>query len=282
MESVGELLLKAASFLEKAGVESPKVDAEWLLSAVLNCGRLDLFLQHDRPLLKEQIDEYREKILRRSRREPLQYILGNAHFCGLVLKVSPDVLIPRPETELLVEKLTNWAKDKPSNLRIIDLGTGSGAIALALAQNLPEARILAIDRSPEALAIAKANAESCGCRTRVAFRTGNWLKGIHREADLIVANPPYLSNLELAEASPEVKDFEPKIALVCEDSGMADPVTILESAFSRLSPGGQLAMELGLGQPTRLKPMAEQIGYTDIREERDLNGRLRFLFATKS
>ncbi len=280
MQTIVEVLKKSEAFLARSGMESPKVDAEWLLAGTLGCKRLDLYLQHDRPLEEAVLEKLREQVRRRGNGEPLQYILGYVDFHDIRLLVQPGVLIPRPETELLVEKVVNRLKGVATP-RIVDLGTGSGAIALALARALPGARVLAVERSPEALAQARANAGSLGLRDRVAFRSGNWLEGLEMEADCIVSNPPYLTEAEWEEARPEVRQAEPREALVAADDGLADLRRILEQSLSRLGPGGLVALETGIAHGPALISLAGELGYSDCVVEKDDNARDRYFFAVK-
>lgn len=278
MLSVLETLRKLEEYLGKAGVERPKVEAEWLMAEVLGCKRLELFLQWDRPLDEGVRERLREVARRRAAREPLQYIMGYQDFHDIRLAVGPGVLIPRPETEELVERVLERLKGREAP-RIVDLGTGSGAIALALAKAHPGARILAVDASEEALRQARQNAERNGLRERVSFRRGDWLKGLAVQADCIVANPPYLTEAEWREAAPEVRDFEPRAALVAAEEGFADLRQILEEARSCLEPGGLLALECGIGHGAALKELAERLGYTGVAVESDVTGRDRYVFA---
>ncbi|MEX0325935.1 MAG: peptide chain release factor N(5)-glutamine methyltransferase [Puniceicoccaceae bacterium] len=281
MQSVVEVLQKSEAFLAKSGAETPKIDAEWLLSDCMGIRRLELFLQHDKPLEEAVLAEMRKRLKRRASGEPLQYILGHVDFHDVHLAVAPGVLIPRPETELLVEKILQRFKDRQAP-RIVDLGTGSGAIALALAKALPEAKVLAVEKSPEALKLARANAEALELRERVAFRSGNWLEGLDLEADCIVSNPPYLTEEEWAEARREVRDHEPREALVASDNGLADLRQIIDTAVKCLAPGGFLALEMGIGHGEALADYAGAAGYRDCVVENDDTGRGRFLFAWKA
>jgi release factor glutamine methyltransferase len=190
------------------------------------------------------------------------------------------VLIPRPETELLVEAVIERMKAVKQQ-RIVDLGTGSGAIALALAKALPDAMVLAVERSQEALSLAKANAEELGLREKVAFRSGDWLSGLNLEADCIVSNPPYLTEKEWEEAQPEVRDHEPKEALVASDAGMADLKMILNAAREQLAEGGIVALEMGIDHGEPMRAYAEKCGYVDIEVVQDDSHRDRFLFGRK-
>lgn len=281
MESVLDVLKKSEAFFIKAGLESPKIDAEWIVAGTLGCKRLDLFLQWDRPMKEDTLAVLRERIQRRAKGEPLQYILGHVDFHDVRLNVAPGVLIPRPETELLVDRIIEKLQtvDAP---RIVDLGTGSGAIALALANALPDAKVLAVERSKEALNQARSNAEALGLRERVSFRSGDWLEGLSFEADCIVSNPPYLTDEEWESARPEVRAHEPREALVASDKGLADLKTIMESAMPRLAPGGLLALETGIAQRDALLEWANGIGYVDASMEKDDSGRDRFLFARRA
>jgi release factor glutamine methyltransferase len=278
MQTIREILQLTEEYFARSGLEAPKVEAGWLVAGVLGCARLELFLQADRPLTHEELDRLRPLVKRRAGGEPLQYLLGFADFHELRIPLRAGVLIPRPETEQLVEEVVARcaAIEAP---RIIDLGTGSGAIALALAKALPEAKVLAVDASTAALEQARANAEQLGLRQRIAFRRGNWLDGLTVEADVIVANPPYLTEAEWAAASREVRDHEPKAALVAADNGMADLKRIIETAAPRLARGGWLALEMGIRHAAPLTEFAAARGWQRIATGLDVHQRQRFFFA---
>lgn len=280
MQSVLEILKKTEAYFARAGMENPKIEAEWFLAETLGCKRLDLFLQWEKPINEEVLGGLRESVRRRAAGEPLQYIFGYQNFHDLRISVGPGVLIPRPETERLVEQVIDALKGV-SEPRVVDLGTGSGAIALALARALPGSRILAIDRSETALARARANAEALGLRERVKFRSGDWLDGLSFEADCIVANPPYLTEREWNSARPEVRTFEPKEALVAADDGMADLKRIIRKSRENLAAGGLLALEMGIAHGPALSRLAEDQGYANVRIKKDDTARDRFLFAEK-
>lgn len=278
MQSVIEVLRKTEAFFAKAGLENPKIEAEWLLAATIGCKRLELFLRWEEPLQEAVLEPLRERVRRRAAGEPLQYILGYQDFHDIRLAVAPGALIPRPETEQLVEKVVGRLAGLEAP-RIVDLGAGSGAIALALATALPRARVLAVERSAEALRQARANAEALGLRGRVAFRSGDWLAGLDFTADCIVSNPPYLTDEEWRCARPEVRAHEPREALVAGDDGMADLKRIIREAGPRLAPRGLLALETGVAHGAPLSALAAGCGYADIVVEKDDSGRGRFLFA---
>ncbi|NDV61978.1 peptide chain release factor N(5)-glutamine methyltransferase [Puniceicoccales bacterium CK1056] len=280
MQQVVEVLKKTESFFDRSGIESPKVEAEWLLASVLDCKRLELYLQWDKPLQEDLLEQLRPLVKRRASGEPLQYVLGYSEFHDIRIAVAPGVLIPRPETELLVEFILAHLREIDSP-RIVDLGTGSGAIALALAKALPRARILAVEKSSDALVQARQNAETLGLRERVAFRSGDWLKDLSFEADCIVSNPPYLTEEEWQAARPEVKEYEPKDALVAADGGTGDLRKIVRDAGDRLAPNGLLALEMGIDHGPTMSALARDYGYGEVLVKNDDSGRERFLFARK-
>lgn len=221
--TVVEIIKTTSDFFNKRHIENPRLNAEQLLSHVLNISRVDLYLQFERILTEKEIDLYRKLIQRRSSDEPLQYILGEAEFMGLKFKVSPAALIPRPETELLVEKVIETAKKiVQKNLSILDIGTGSGCIAISLAHFLPNSRISATDISQPALDLSQTNAELNNVKN-IKFLNHNILEADELPAqlsDIIVSNPPYISINEMQDLSKEIKNFEPEIALTDNNSGL--------------------------------------------------------------
>jgi release factor glutamine methyltransferase len=281
--TVLDVVQKSADFLEKKGVESPRLNAEWLIAHAMGVDRMALYLQFDRPLTGEELDVMRGSVARRGKREPLQYILGQAQFHELTLKCDSRALIPRPETEQLVERILNDGLEIDEEYRILDLGTGTGAIALALAMKLPTSRIVAIDASDDALELARENALLCGLQTRVDFRRSDWFDEIEKEAsfDIIVSNPPYLTREELESSESEVQDFEPSEALVAEDEGMADLRDIIRGAYSRLVEGGVLWLETGIEQRDKLLATCQKSGYSESEGFDDWSERPRFIRAKK-
>ena len=280
MQQLVEVLKMTESFFERAGIESPKVEAEWLLAAVLGCKRLELYLQWDKPLTEELLERMRPMVKRRASGEPLQYVLGYSDFHDIRIPVGPGALIPRPETELLVEFVIAHVRELEEP-RIVDLGTGSGAIALALAKALPKARVLAVEKSPEALALARRNAGELGLRERVAFRSGDWLDKLSFEADCIVSNPPYLTDNEWQAARQEVRVHEPREALVAANGGTEDLRRIIRDAHSRLAPNALLALEMGIDHGPTMSALAREYGYAEVLVKKDDTGRERFLLARK-
>ncbi len=279
MLTVREIKDRTERFFTEKGVPSPKLDTDLLIAEVLGLKRLDLYLDLDRPLTEAQLDQLRPLVKRRASREPLQYLFGYADFCGLRLKVTPDVLIPRPETEELVEWIRNRLSKPPT--RILDLGTGSGALAIALATVYPDAAVTAIDQSAAALEVARENAARYPGRQAIKFRQGDWLEGLEKGSrfDLIVSNPPYLTEAEMQSAEPEVAAHEPGSALVAGSDGMDDLRRILPAAAAHLEPGGWIALETGIGQHAALDELAAEAGLAG-EGLNDLSGRPRFYFAT--
>jgi len=281
MLSIRDIKARTEQFFEERGVPNPKLDTDVLIAHSLGIKRLDLYLDMERPLTDAQLAELRPLVKRRASREPLQYIVGYTEFCGLRLKVDKRALIPRHETEELVELIQESIEQPPK--RILDLGTGTGALALALASKYPEAEVTAIDRSREALTLATENAEELGLEERVRFLEGNWWSPLDADEpfDLIVSNPPYLTDAEMQTAEPEVVDHEPHNALVAGADGLDDFRVLLEGAPKYLSEDGLLAMETGIAQSEALSGMAGSVGLTGKSLE-DLSGRFRFFFARRA
>ena len=272
-----EIKSKTEKFFSEKGIPNGKLDTDLILSHALNFKRLDLYLDLDRPIYEKELNQMREMVRRRAMREPLQYILGETVFFNCTLRVDKRALIPRPETELLVEQILPKAQESE---HILELGTGSGAIVLALANAGVPAEITAIDRDPEALALAKNNADALGLSEQITFLESNWLSDVpvEKQFDLIISNPPYLTQALYESAEPEVRDFEPKQALLSAESGMADIKKIMQQSLSFLKPNGFLVFETGTDQHEELSKEAKQIGYQGIRTAQDLNGYDRFLW----
>ena len=281
MLTIREIKARTEKFFAEKGVPNAKLDTDILIAHSLGLKRLDLYLDLERPLTEAQLAELRPLVKRRAAREPLQYIVGSADFYGLTLKVDKRALIPRHETEELVDLILEHLKQAPT--RILDLGTGSGALALALASKYPEAEVIAVDQSADALALASENASALNLEARIQFHEGNWWSPLDGEGpfDLIVSNPPYLTEAEMQTAEPEVIDHEPATALVAGADGLDDLRILLEGAPKFLSEGGLLALETGIAQSEALSTMAKEAGLTGETIE-DLSGRPRFFFASPS
>jgi len=280
MTNLLEVLQKSAAFLERKGVEHARLNAELLAGHALGLPRMQLYLQFERLLPERELELIRPLIQRRGQREPLQHIIGSVEFAGVELKVDRRALIPRPETEYLVELVSEELQDRVP-AKFVDLGTGSGAIALALATKWPEARGWAADISADAIALARENAASLGLSDRVELIVSDWFTALPagERFDLVVANPPYLTAAEVAETQPEVKDHEPAIALSTASDGMDGFTQLIATARRWLVPGGLLAMETGIAQHQQLVTMLTVAGYERVQSRADLTGRNRFIFA---
>lgn len=277
--TVLETIQRSTEFLAGKGIESARLQSELLVGHALGLGRMQLYLQFERPLAPGEIERIRDYVRRRGRREPVQYILGEVEFMGLRLKSDRRALIPRPETELLVETAVSILGGAPA--RALDLGTGSGAIALALAAAWSATEVTAVDSSREALDLARENAAATGLSGRVSFLLSDWFQALPAGVryNLILANPPYLSADEVAAAPPEVREHEPASALGSVCGGRAHLDLILAAAPRYLEPGGLLALETGPGHHAELLRQAAESGFARAESRRDLTGRDRFLFA---
>jgi len=280
MLTVLEIIKRSTEFLQKHGVESPRLNAELLVGHALGLKRMQLYLQFERPLAETELAKIRPLVKRRSDREPLQYIVGTTEFSGLTLKVDRRALIPRPETELLIEIAKELCTANPP-AQVLDLGTGTGAIALALAKHFATATVVALDASAEALALAQENAAAHALGERVKFVRSDWFQALPTGArfELIVSNPPYLSEAETKETSPEVQKYEPWRALSPGPAGTEALLHLLAEAPRWLAPGGWLLLETGIAQHAQLLAAASKAGFSQVESRRDLTGRDRFVLA---
>jgi release factor glutamine methyltransferase len=280
--TVVEMIGWTANYLKEKGFHNARLNAELLLSGVLGLKRLDLYLQHDRPLQPHELAEFKARLLRRARREPLQYIDGRAAFRDLTLAVDRRVLIPRPETEGLVQEVLDWAEAAGrDDLSAVDVGTGAGAIALALATEGPFARVVAIDVSTDALDVARANHAGAAPGSAVEFRQGDLLAPVMGERfDVVVSNPPYVGEVERDSLDTEVRDWEPAGALFAGGDGLDAIRRLVADAPAVLRPGGLLAVEMGAGQGEAVMELVRASGAYDApRIKQDLAGRDRIVLA---
>ena len=274
--TVLEVLQRTTEFFRKQSVESPRLNAEHLLAFTLKRKRIELYLEFERVLTEVELAPLRALVRRRGQGEPLQHLLGTVEFAGRMFLCDKRALVPRPETEQLVEKIAD-SRLQNANCRILDVGTGSGVIALSLAAKFSEAKVTATDVSDDALALARENAARLGLASRLEFVRSDLLLYVNHVYDLIVANLPYVAERDRATLSREVRR-DPEIALFGGDRGDEIVRRLIEEAPSHLAPGGLLALELGLGQADDLAALMATKNYHDIRAERDYAGVIRFLF----
>jgi len=267
---LAEVLRRSTEHLERHGSPTARLDAELLLGHALGLSRVELYVQHERPLSEPELERCRALVRRRAAREPVAYILGSCGFRRLDLEVDPRVLVPRPETELVVERCLILLADAEAPA-VLDVGTGSGAIGLALKQERPGAAVTACDVSADALAVAAANAGRLGLALELV-ESDLFAAFAGRRFDLVVSNPPYIGEAELAGLEPEVRDHEPRLATVAGADGREVYRRLLPEARDHLAPGGWLVLECGRGQAEWLVAELGGHGYVDAAAERDHQG----------
>jgi release factor glutamine methyltransferase len=280
--TVLEVISKSSEFLAKKGVDSPRLQTELLLAHVLQFPRMKLYLNFERKLTAPELDSLRELVKRRGQREPLQHLIGSTSFCGFEMAVNRHVLIPRPETELLAEagwQFLSTINQQPSTA--LDFGTGSGCIAIALAAKTPSARVVALDLSGEALAIAQQNAAKNGVAERLEFRQSDGFAALKSDErfDLIVSNPPYIPSAEIDTLEPEVREHDPRRALDGGADGLDFYHRLAAEAGAFLKPDGKLMLEFGEGQADALSAILGSQNWQIESVQPDYTKRLRFLVA---
>lgn len=274
MITVLEAIQLSTSYLEKKGVESARTNAELLLAHIMNCKRLELYLSFDKPLKDNELNFYREFIRKRGMRIPLQYILGSVEFYGYNFKVDENVLIPRPETELLVEKIIEDNSDK-NNLRILDIGCGSGNISIVIANKIKNSNVIGIDVSELAISNAEKNKTALCENNNVSFLLVDILKDKLESLgrfDVIVSNPPYVSLDDFNKLEPELKDNEPRISLTDESDGFTFYKRIISKAGEILNSSGLIYFEIGKDQYKVIKEMMAENGFSKISIIKDYSG----------
>ena len=278
-----ELIRSTTGYLGGKGISDPRLDAEILLAGVLDLKRLDLYLQFDREVQPHELAGFRECVRRRARHEPMQYIAGYAHFRELRLRVDPRVLIPRPETEVLVGAVLGWAADR-RGLRALDVGTGSGAIALSLATEGSCEQVVGVDPSAEALEVARANQQEVAPTAPVVFLQGSLFDTVSGDRfDVVVSNPPYVAEGERASLESQVRDWEPEGALFAGPEGLDVIAPLISEAPAFLRPGGLLALEIGAHQAEHVRGLLSATGaFSAPRIARDLAGRDRIVLAERA
>jgi release factor glutamine methyltransferase len=278
--TVLELLRWTTAHFAEKGIETARLDAECLLAFALGLSRMQLYLEFEKPVSPAERAAFRELVRRRGgERVPVAQLTGCKEFWSLALRVTPAVLVPRPETETLVEAALGLLPDPQAPARVLDVGTGSGAVALALASERPRARITATDVSPEALEVARANALELGLAERVRFLSGSLFEPVAGEVfDLVVSNPPYVGEAERPGLAPELL-HEPARALFAGPEGLDLLEPLVRQAAPRLARGGALALELGAGQAERVAGWCREAGFLSVKKHRDPAGRDRVVTA---
>jgi release factor glutamine methyltransferase len=280
--NVLEAIQKSTDFLAKKGVESARLNAELLLAHLLKMPRMKLYLNFDRVLTAPEIDALRELVKRRGLREPLQHITGSTSFCGHEISVSRHALVPRPETELLAElgwKFLATSNQQPAT--VLDFGTGTGCLAIALAAKCPNAKVIALDLSPDALALAKQNALQNKVAERIEFLLGDGFAALatRTQFDLIVSNPPYIPSAEIETLAPEVRDFDPRAALDGGADGLDFYRRLAVEAKPFLKPAGKIMLEFGDGQAGDIQKIFESEKWIVEAVQEDYAHRARILVA---
>jgi release factor glutamine methyltransferase len=279
--TVLEAIQKSTDFLAKRGVESPRLQTELLLAHLLKMPRMKLYLNFDRALSDAETDGLRELVKRRGQREPLQHITGSVSFCGFEIAVNRSALVPRPETEILAD--LGWNYLTPINSpTALDLGTGTGCIAIALAAKSPNAKITAADISPDALALAKENATKNNVTERITFFRGDGFAALPNDTqfDLIISNPPYIPTAEIETLQSEVRDFDPRGALDGGADGLDFYRMLASQAKSFLKPGGKIMLEFGDGQAPAIRKIFENEKWIVEAVKDDYSHRARILIAS--
>ena len=287
--TVGQLLEKSSAYLQEKDIDAARLSAELLLSHTLSCERIQLYTTFDQAVPELVLARYRQLIKLRAQHVPVGYLTGKAFFYSLEFNVNPDVLIPRPETELLVEQVINICRTSHFfNPGILEIGTGSGCVTIALAKNLPHAEFIATDISTPALTVAKDNAQKHELANRVTFAQGDLFQALNQHSqrpggfDFIVSNPPYISRQEMPDLPADVRQYEPRLALLAGDEALAVHRRIVDGAQEYLAPHGKLLMELGHQQAQLALELLENSGYLyDVRTVRDLQGHERVVIGQK-
>jgi len=285
--TIQRLLNWVTDYLATKGIESPRLSAELLLSHVLALKRIELYTQFNKQVPRQQLDKLHDLVKRAGLHEPVAYLTGKTEFYSLELEITADCMIPRPETELLVQRAIEFLRTRSGTQFVCDLCTGSGCIALAIAKNFPEARVIATDISDAALAVAARNIENYRLKEQVRLLCGDLFEPIIKQLDvsqfdLIVCNPPYVSAAEYENLDKNIKDYEPQSALLAGEDGMDVYRRIVEKVGEFLKPGALLMLEIGYAQGPAVRELLEQNGsFAEIKIEKDLHDNDRIVLAKK-
>ena len=283
MITVLEAINLSTEYLQKKGVESPRLNAELLLAHILNSKRLNLYLMFDRPLNQNELNIYREYLSRRGKREPLQYIIGSTDFFNVHLKTDTRALIPRPETELLVETIINLYKEQ-EGLNFLDIGVGTGCISIALLKNLKNSKAVGVDLSEGALSLAKENLLLNEIDSQCSLLKFNALDDDYSKLgkfDFVVSNPPYVSKDDFDKLDPELKNYEPRIALTDEEDGMNFFKTIIKNSHQILKLKGKLFFEISPSIASQVKELFEENNFREINLVKDFSNHYRIIYGEK-
>jgi len=284
--TIQRLLTWVTQYLTEKGVDAPRLSAELLLSDVLGLKRIELYTQYNKVVAQEQLDRLRDLVKRAGRQEPVAYLVGRTEFYSIAFEVAPACLIPRPETELLVQRSIEFLRKRTGPQQICDLCTGCGIIAVAIAKNVPDAKVLATDVSEPALAVAAKNVEKYALQERVELRPGDLFEPLVPQLDLfdlIVCNPPYVSAAEYEVLDRNVKDYEPRIALHAGPDGLDLYRKIVTKVDQFLKPDGILLLEIGYTQGPAVRELLEQTGvFAQIRIDKDLQAHDRVVVAMRT
>jgi len=278
--TIKKILDWSTDYFKKFNIEWPHLESEILLAHALELKRIELYTNHDRILTNEELASYKKLVERRKAKEPIAYITNNQPFMSLDMYVDPTVLIPRPETELMVELIIDQVKNEQKEIKIADIGTGSGCIAVSLAKYLPRIKVVGIDRSDEAIVVAHKNAAKHGVEARCEFKVGNLYEPLQEKVDIIVSNPPYIRRNQIKKLETDVKIWEPHKALDGGTDGLDYIKELIKQAPEYLKPSGELLIEIGFDQGAEVKDLArKQPKLSDPRVIKDLNKKDRIFTA---
>jgi release factor glutamine methyltransferase len=276
--TIRDVLNWTRGYFEAAGIVQPRLEAEILLAHTLDVERLNLYISPDQPLSSDERSRYRTVVKRRREGTPLQHIIGEVQFFGLRFRVNRDALIPRPETEELLDHILKLVP-RDREISCLDLGTGTGVIAVCLARYFPQATVTALDCSDRALELARANAALNGVEDRIVFVESRWFEGVEECFDLMASNPPYVAQEEMETLPGEVRDHEPRVALDGGPGGLREVGLLIETAPEHMNSDGLLFLEIGQGQDSEVSERLTARGYADVRLESDLAGKVRYAVA---
>jgi len=276
--TIREVLNWTRGYFEAAGIVQPRLEAEILLAHTLDVERLNLYISPDQPLTVDERSRYRTVVKQRREGTPLQHLIGEVQFFGLRFQVSKDALIPRPETEELLDHILKWVP-RDRDITCLDLGTGAGVIAVCLARYFPQATVTAVDVSPVALSLARSNAALNGVEERIAYVQSDWTAAVTGTFDLVASNPPYIAREEIRTLATEVRGHEPHIALDGGSTGLEAITRLVRGLPQHMTPGGLLFLEIGDGQDEAVIEILTNSGFADAWAELDLAGKRRYTVA---